>query len=168
MEVLGYKQVCHCLPAQCANSISLFPEETLFSHLRGHLKTKQNHETVPCPFKKCSYTINVYLSFNAHKSRTHGSDLDFSDNVVSTEKVAVPATADFDEERSLGEPEDVPAHPEDEICETSLLEAQLHKKLASLFLKMQAILHVSERACQVIVAHLREISFISASLKRCY
>lgn len=103
------------------------------------------------------------MSFNAHKSRTHGSDLDFSDNVVSTEKVAVPATADFDEERSLGEPEDVPAHPEDEICETSLLEAQLHKKLASLFLKMQAILHVSESLSRYCCSSEGDFFYLSLS-----
>lgn len=134
-------------------------EEILFSHLRGHLK---NHETVSCPFKNCSYTTNVYSSFNAHKSRTHGSDSDFSDDVVSIENDA--ATADFDEQHSVGQPEDVCAFSEDEECDISLLEAQLHQNLATLFLKMQTVLHVSERACQDIVDHLSEIFLLSEPL----
>ncbi len=41
-----------------------FSESVLFCHLRRHLR---NHETVACPYKDCSFTTNVYSSFNSHK-----------------------------------------------------------------------------------------------------
>lgn len=59
-----------------------FSESAVFSHLRKHVKS---HETVTCPYKDCSYSTNVYSSFNCHKSRAHQASLasDFQTDIVS-------------------------------------------------------------------------------------
>ena len=49
-----------------------FSESAAFSRLRKHLKS---HETMTCPYKDCSYSTNVYSSFNSHKSRAHQASL---------------------------------------------------------------------------------------------
>lgn len=76
-------------------------------------------------------------------------DNDSAPVVVAAEILAEPAecystestdTFDFDEVNSQ--------------CDTDTLRAQLHHNLASLFLKMQSILHVSDMASQEIVEHL--------------
>ncbi|TKS90290.1 hypothetical protein D9C73_024421 [Collichthys lucidus] len=49
-------------------------------------------------------------------------------------------------------------------CDTDTLRAQLHQSLASLFLKMKTILHVSDLATQDIVEHLTQIFSLSQPL----
>ena len=142
-----------------------FSEETLFGHLRSHLRS---HEMVPCPFKNCNYSTNVYSSFNAHKSRKHVGSSDFDDNVILEENDSVPVTTTAE---SVG---DAPAQcestdtfdlSEDESqCDTDSLRAQLQHNLASLFLKMRTILHVSDMASQEIVEHLTQIFTLSQPL----
>lgn len=79
-----------------------FSNSALFSHLRKHLK---NHETVTCPYKDCSYSTNVYSSFNTHKSREHQAGLasDFQIDIVSEDPHSLQAsiseeTSDLHEE----------------------------------------------------------------------
>ena len=79
-----------------------FSNSALFSHLRKHLK---NHLTVTCPYKDCSYSTNVYSSFNTHKSREHQAGLasDFQIDLVSEDPHSLQAsiseeTSDLHEE----------------------------------------------------------------------
>ena len=53
---------------------------------------------------------------------------------------------------------------DDEQCDTSKQKNQLKLNAASLFLKMQAILHVSNTATQEIVDHLNQIFSLSQPL----
>lgn len=128
-----------------------FSESALFSHLRKHLK---NHETVTCPYKDCSYSTNVYSSFNSHKSRAHQASLasDFQTDIVSEDPHNLQASisevaSDLHEECSDQSTE----VGNDDQCNTDSLRNQLKKNVSSLFLKMQAILHVSNTATQEIV-----------------
>jgi hypothetical protein len=141
-----------------------FSQETLFTHLRGHLKKR---ETITCPFKNCNYSTNVYSSFNTHKSRIHANSSDFSDEIVSTENATVNA-ADLDyEDNFLSQHADSFDNPEeDSVCDSSQLRAQLRHNLSSLFLKMQTVLHVSDMATQEIVEHLSQIFSLSQPLIR--
>ena len=45
-----------------------FAEREMFIHLKGHLRKK---ETVPCPFRACTFKTNVYSTFNARRCREH-------------------------------------------------------------------------------------------------
>ena len=53
-------------------------------------------------------------------------------------------------------------------CETDTLRAQLNHNLASLFLKMQSILHVLDMASQEIVEHLTQIFSLSQLILKHY
>lgn len=141
-----------------------FSEEILFGHLRSHLRS---HEMVACPFKNCNYRTNSYSAFNAHKSRTHGGDSDFGECVVLADSDSAPVVVAAE---SLGKP--AQSHSTgsadtfdlDEVnsqCDTDTLRVQLNHNLASLFLKMQFILHVSDMASQEIVEHLTQIFSLS-------
>lgn len=52
----------------------------------------------------------------------------------------------------------------DDQCDTDSLRNQLKKNVSSLFLKMQAILHVSNTATQEIVEHFNQIFSLSEPL----
>lgn len=112
-----------------------FSQETLLTHLRGHLK---KHETITCPFKNCNYRTNVYSSFNTQKSRLHAGSSDFCEDLVSRESASVNA-ADLDcEDISLCQHADtIDNHEEDSLCDSSQLRAQLHHNLSSLFMTWQ-------------------------------
>ena len=142
-----------------------FSEATLFGHLRSHLRSR---EMVACPFKNCNYRTNVYSSFNAHKSREHVGSSDFGDNVVLADNDSAPVinTAEcVDEGPAQCESADTFDLSEvDSQFDTDTLRAQLHHNLASLFLKMPTILHVSDMASQEIVEHLTQIFSLSQPL----
>ena len=53
---------------------------------------------------------------------------------------------------------------DDDQCDTDNLKNQLKMNVSSLFLKMQAILHVSNTATQEIVDHLSQIFSLSQPL----
>ncbi|KAF3845425.1 hypothetical protein F7725_008588 [Dissostichus mawsoni] len=138
--------------------------ESVFCHLRRHLK---NHETVACPYRDCNYSTNVYSSFNSHKSRAHQASLtsDFQSAIVSEDPQNLQAsisevTGDLDEE-CPGQSTEV---GDDDQCDTVNLRNQLKMNVSSLFLKMQAILHVSNTATQEIVDHLNQIFSLSQPL----
>lgn len=108
---------------------------------------------VACPFKNCNYRTNSYSVFNAHKSRKHGGDSDFGECVVLVDNDSAPVVVAAE---SLGEPaechsaESADTFDLDEVNsqgDTDTLRAQLNHNLASLFLKMQSILHVSDMTC---------------------
>lgn len=139
-----------------------FSEETLFGHLRSHLKS---HEMVTCPFKNCKYRTNVYSSFNGHKSRHHGGSADFDDNLFVSEKDSapvIPTAESVGEDPAQCQSTDIFDSSEmDSQCDTDSLMMQLYHNLASIVLKMQTILHVSDVASQEIGEHLTQIFTLS-------
>lgn len=141
-----------------------FSTEILFGHLRSHLRS---HEMVACPFKNCNYKTNSYSGFNAHKSRTHGGDFNFgecvqlADNDSAQVVVAAGSLGEPAESASAGSADTFDLDEVNSHCDTDTLRAQLNHNLASLFLKMQSILHVSDMASQEIVEHLTRIFSLS-------
>lgn len=141
-----------------------FSEEILFGHLRSHLRS---HEMVACPFKNCNYRTNSYSAFNAHKSRKHGGDSDFGECVVLADNDSAPVVVAAEslgepaESHSAGSADTFDLNEVNSQCDTDTLRAQLNHNLASLFLKMQSILHVSDMASQEIVEHLTQIFSLS-------
>lgn len=147
-----------------------FSDKTLLSHLRTHLK---QHETVDCPFRNCQYSTNVYSSFNAHKSRNHpdGDVSDFKDEIIwaVTDSPLMQSQVESNEpdfsQDSL-ELETTDFNPLESRYDTDELQAQLRNNLASLFLKMHSVLHVSDMAIQDIVESLVQIFSLSKPLVR--
>lgn len=153
-----------CFICPLCNFTQPFSEGILFGHLRNHLRS---HEMVPCPFKNCNYRTNSYSAFNAHKSRKHSGDSGFGECVVlayndsAPELVAAESLREPAETHSPGSADTFDLDEINSQCDPDMLKAQLNHNLASLFLKMQSILHVSEMASQEIVEHLTQIFFLS-------
>lgn len=143
-------------------------DKTLLCHLRMHLK---GNETVNCPFKNCNYSTNSYTSFSTHKSRNHLSTnvADFKDSIIVREATSSPFPYELDSDRAgssqnyaeVCSSESTLPEPQ---CDIAELQSQLKNNLASLFLKMHSILHVSERATQDIVESLGSIFLLSRPL----
>lgn len=141
-------------------------EDALFSHLRAHLKS---HETVVCPYKSCNYSTNVYSSFNAHKSRVHHggclSDLQEGVGHPDTQPLYFTSGAcnvsEEPESNTNDDNEDI-----EDIDDVNALRNQLKHNVASLFLKMQAILHISNMATNEIIEDLSDIYVLSQPLIR--
>ncbi|XP_059195787.1 uncharacterized protein LOC131976671 [Centropristis striata] len=148
----------------------LFDDKSLLSHLRTHLK---QHEMIDCPFNGCHYRTNVYTSFNAHKSRNHPDcDVsDFKDEVVLTETTS-GLMLNQDEcdgggpSQNSSELDALDCNPLESMDGSGELQTQLRTNLASLFLKMHSVLHVSELAIQEIVESLAQIFMLSKPLVR--
>lgn len=137
-----------------------FIERQMFIHLRGHLKKK---ETVPCPFKDCSFKTNVYSTFNAHKCRDHQNSTNYDESIVHSVMNINQDDLQLDSTESIHENEEASTN---EISSTEGLEEQLQYNLAGFFLKMQSILHVSQRATQEIIEHIDNIFLLSEPLIR--
>lgn len=127
-------------------------------HLGKHTKNK---ETVVCPFKQCCFKSNVYNTFKAHKSRYHctsgiqdirveliccGPQLVNPSCSVEAEHTGIDLELSLDEDSDL----------DDDVNEESVKQS-----LASLFLRMQTVLHVSKSAIQEIVEELYQISLLA-------
>lgn len=140
-----------------------FSESVLLSHVRTHLK---NNETVVCPYKDCNYSTNMYSSFSSHKSRVHQASLasDFR-NVYECTQNLQATSSDVTSELYEECPGQSTETEDDEQCDTFNLKIQLKLNVASLFLKMQAILYVSNTATQQIVDHLNKISLSQPLIK---
>ncbi|XP_034051009.1 uncharacterized protein LOC117531911 isoform X2 [Thalassophryne amazonica] len=102
-------------------------EKTFWNHLGHHLK---NQETVQCPFLRCTFKTNIRPTFSSHRSRNH-KNCTLAYNIVRPHEV-----------------EEIVEDVDSEILE---------HKLASLFLCMQTVLHVSRAATQKIVEDLRNL-----------
>lgn len=121
-----------------------------------------------CPFKNCHYSINVYSSFNAHKSRNHaGIDvLEFKNEIVLTDTDSPPLQSGVESDEA-GPSRNSPEldNPDCHRCDdTGELQDQLRNNLASLFLKMHSVLHVPAMAIQEIVDNLVQILSMSKPL----
>ncbi|KAK0142283.1 hypothetical protein N1851_020018 [Merluccius polli] len=139
-----------------------FVERDMFIHLRGHLRLK---EIVPCPFRACTFTTNVYSTYNAHKCREHKNASDY-DVAVVVQNVS-NASHDRDIEQDPAEL----SENENEIApeagsSTEGLTEQLQYNLASFFLKMQTILHVSQRPTQEIIEHIDQLFSLTEPVVR--
>jgi len=147
-------------------------ESRFFSHLGGHLRS---HDTVRCPFTGCEYNTNKLTNFATHRSRKHKTHTtkDLRTSVI-TEDEENPGTED--EENPGAEPivdfDDIDAEPSSQAVqdsETDLLDCEvdsetLEHKLASLFLCMQTVLHISKSAIRKIIEELRDILYFSKFL----
>jgi len=142
---------------ECVSSIcsvcglkQLLSDKTLLSRLRTHLK---QHEMVDCAFRNCQHSSNVYSFFNAHKNRNHpdGVVSDFKDKIIltGTDSSSMQSQVESNEPCSFQysfELETTDYNPLESRYDTDELQAQWRNNLASLFLKMHSVLHVSEMA----------------------
>lgn len=88
-------------------------------------------------------------------------------NIVCSEKKGTPDTPGENAEEGPAQCDSMDTFDPVEVesqCDTGTLRAQLHQSLASLFLKMKTILHVSDLATQDIVEHLTQIFSLSQPL----
>ncbi|XP_063763029.1 uncharacterized protein LOC134880193 [Eleginops maclovinus] len=123
------------------------------AHLKTHLR---NRETVKCPFAGCSFKSNVLSTFTSHRSRYHRlSTLNslrpelfvhhaLTNAVLEEDSVSgTEASTSYD-----SVPEGVPPLENGEA---------IKRQLASLFIRMQTILHVSNSAVQEVIDELFDI-----------
>lgn len=153
--------IFHCLLCSfeepCTESIFL-------SHLRQHLK---NHEMVQCPYINCNFKSNVYSTFNVHKCREHRTP---DQRQLKPDILLHVVTPSLGTNVQLEEPsclDPVDANLEENDAENENfddLQHQLEHNLASLFLKMQAILHVSDSAAQEVIQQINQILLLSEPL----
>ncbi|XP_056225827.1 uncharacterized protein LOC130164860 [Seriola aureovittata] len=140
-------------------------ELTFFSHLRQHLKNK---ETVKCPYENCIFESNVYSIFNAHKSKEHRlpSQKRLKPDIALR---STPQDSDPDVSQDVQEVEDFSSDPTDQdkneeeaqIENLDHLQHQLEHNLASLFLKLQTVLHLSDMAVQEVIQQLNQLVLLS-------
>lgn len=135
-------------------------ENDFFTHLRKHLKLFQK---VQCPYKDCEFETTVYTTFNAHKSRNH--DQKESTCSLPFKPGILEQLCDIAECSSVP---DVDASSLEECTDVSVdindIDSQLQHILASLFLKMQTILHMSESALKEIIQEMQQIFQLSGPL----
>ncbi|KAL2078046.1 hypothetical protein ACEWY4_025731 [Coilia grayii] len=151
-ENIGNRRAFKC---QLCEFTQPFVERDMFLHLGRHLKQKQ---IVPCPFKDCSFTSNVYSTFTSHKCREHSNSSDYATELV--QPIGSDPPQNFaSEEESVAFHEEEPSH--EEVYDTDALDDKLEYNLAAFFLKMQSILHVTNRATQEIVEHIDQLFTLS-------
>lgn len=117
-----------------------------------------------CPYQDCSFQSTVYSTFTGHLSRYHSSAgiknlrLELVRNHLCENGEEAQDNTDL---LSFNEPvADVLENVEitDEVC--------LQRKLASLFLRMQTLLHVSKTATQEIIDEFYEVSVLTGELSK--
>lgn len=117
-----------------------------FCHLKTHLRTQ---ETMTCPFEGCSFKSSIVSTFTAHRNRYHQC-ADFAnfkpDLVVKCHSQAFVNDDEGDLNNlvssELSESEFQPVHN------------SIQRQIASLLLRLQTVLHVSQSAIQEIVDDL--------------
>lgn len=104
------------------------------------------------------FKTNVYTTVNAHRCREHQNTSDYDDMMVQND-VNGPQDSDIEHD---------PVELSDENETTSVAEGsserlaeQLQFNLAAFFLKMQTVLHVSQRATQEIIEHIDQLYLLS-------
>lgn len=124
-----------------------------FAHLKTHLK---NRESVKCPFVGCTFKSSVLSTFAAHRSRCHT----FSTlNSLRPELcLDLTLTNEVIEEDSVSHSEVLPSYDTvHEAAPTLDNRESIKNQVASLFLRMQTILHVSNSAIQEVIDELFDI-----------
>lgn len=147
-ELCDYKDICDA--------------KLFFRHLGIHLRS---HDTVRCPFNNCNFKTNCTSTFSSHKSRLHKNhtvkDFRASNAIVNEVDGNNP-----DEVQILDREPTVEI--ENELPTASALAIEkidsltLQHKLASLFLCMQTVLHVSRQATKKILEELNDLVYLSS------
>ncbi|KAL6458608.1 hypothetical protein MHYP_G00320800, partial [Metynnis hypsauchen] len=143
-----------------------------FCHLNTHLRNK---ETVTCPFNGCTFKSKVYSSFTSHRSRYHA--LAFLENVKAELLYGPPLSENSDPLLDAGGYSSNNTESADGDCfdfqsddddneERDGIADKIRNRLASLLLRMQAVLHVSKSATQEIVNELHEIGILAGELSK--
>lgn len=137
-------------------------ENEFLLHLREHLKLMQK---VQCPYLGCEFETNVYSTFNSHKHRLHNQE--YSTGSLQF-KPGIAVQLCGTEENPSASSEDVTMEEEEDYEQTpvdvSALDSEIEHGLATLFLKMNTILHISESALQEIIHQIQEILHLSEPL----
>ena len=130
-----------------------------FLHLKRHLIKR---ETVNCPFVGCSFQSRVISTFTAHRSRYHQSSTfnHFKPELIlhCQSQASVYDEQDHFElessDVSVTEPDSQPT------------QKSVEHRIAVLFLRLQAVLHVSKSAIQEIVDDLFDIGECAGQITR--
>ncbi|XP_049450794.1 uncharacterized protein LOC125900072 [Epinephelus fuscoguttatus] len=136
-----------------------------YAHLKTHLR---NRETVKCPFADCSFKSSILSTFTAHRSRYHKfSTLNSLRPELCVEHTLTNGVVAVGED-FVSDTEESPSY--DPIPEAEPLfengEA-IKNQLASLLLRMQTILHVSNTAIQEVIDELFDIGeFANQNVKK--
>ncbi|KAK0137892.1 hypothetical protein N1851_025902 [Merluccius polli] len=144
-ELCDFKDVCD--------------EKQVFSHLGLHLRS---HQTVRCPFVNCDFTSNVVSTFSSHRSRSHKHHT-VKDLRTVEGGIVVTETADEEPVGQTASNDHIPSTSAVRDCEDRVDAPSLEHKLASLFLCMQTVLHISKQATQKILEELNDIVHYSRS-----
>ncbi|KAJ7992503.1 hypothetical protein DPEC_G00279350 [Dallia pectoralis] len=152
-----------CLKCDHCNFLEPCNVKQYFSHLRIHF---DNNETVQCPFQDCSFKSVVHSSFKSHRSRKHcfSTTENFRPELITNHAAHVCASIGDTETGDISDLDVLTLN-----CASGgddSLEESLKHKLASLFLRMQTILHVSKAATQEIVEELCTIGSVSSELTK--
>ena len=137
----------------------LCTERKFLVHLGHHLRKQ---EIVHCPFQRCDFETNNLKSFSSHKSRNHKNHT-LRKIQTSEFSESEPHVVDqpFDDLVEAGTSQSVLTQESCENVSSEYLEdvdaKTLEHKLASLFLCMQTLLHVSKNAVQKIVEEFHDI-----------
>lgn len=151
-ELCSFKEICN--------------EKFFLNHLGHHLK---NRETVQCPFLKCTFKTNARSTFSSHKSRNHRNCTlkDFRTKVrADTEEEVNGGGEESDSEAGPSSQNSLRPDKIEENVEEDVESETLGHKLASLFLYMQTVLHVSRSATQKIVEDLHNL-LLSSNIHTC-
>lgn len=150
-----HHQSNYTFKCECCDFQEICSERDFFKHLGNHLKIQ---ESVPCPFLGCEFKTNTYSTFNSHKCRKH-KHYTLKDFRTVIQPVVISGDDIADE--SVGDESVASTSFQDDVlredrvghCEYETVE----HKIASLFLCMQTVLHVSRSAVQRIVEEIRDI-----------
>lgn len=163
--LVGFK--VKCLLCTFSEEVGL---KQFIAHLGQHLRNK---ETVLCPFNSCLFKSNVYSSFTSHKSRCHQHSTlkDVKAEIIIHEDSIVESSGcsivepEFDTNEEICDLTFVNEHDFEQRCQDT--SQNIQEKLASLILRMQAILHVSKFATEEILKEFYDISLIIGELTEC-
>lgn len=150
------KEANKCVSKLCCDLCS-FSEpsdiNTYFAHLKTHLR---NRETVKCPFVDCSFKSSILSTFTAHRSRYHKCST--LNSLRPGLCVQHGHTNTVIREDSVSDTEATPSYDSLPGAEGVLENGEtIQNKFASLFLRMQTILHVSNSAIQEVIDELFDI-----------
>ncbi|KAG9277980.1 hypothetical protein AMEX_G5760 [Astyanax mexicanus] len=139
-------------------------QRTFFGHLGHHLK---NQETLRCPFLRCEFETNNLKTFSSHRSRKHKNSKEIRTCLrePTENEISAVETHAIDQPLDNSELEALQSCSSQESSDSGRGECvddeALEHKIASLFLRMQTVLHVSKSALQKIVEELNDILHFS-------
>ena len=130
-----------------------------FLHLKRHL---MNRVTVNCPFVGCSFKSRVASTFTAHRSRHHqASTFNHFKPELILHCPSQDSVNDEEDNFDLESPDVSVTEPDSQPTQKSV-----ERRIASLFLRLQAVLHVSKSAIQELVDDLFDIGERAGQITR--